>query len=71
MIDASARQVHEPRLAIRDLTLAIVTFIWTRLPCARYDRLCPMPFGFEALAGSGLGCLRLSGRVGALVCQLT
>jgi hypothetical protein len=34
-------------------------------------RCCPMPFGSEALAGSGLGCLRLSGRVRALVCQLT
>jgi hypothetical protein len=44
MIDASARQVQEPRLAIRDLTLAIVTFIWTRLPCARYDRLIPFLF---------------------------
>jgi hypothetical protein len=31
MIDASARQVQELRLAIRDLTLAIVTFFWTRL----------------------------------------
>jgi hypothetical protein len=41
MIDASARQVQEPRLATRDLTLAIATFIWTRLPCARYDRLIP------------------------------
>ena len=44
MIDAPARQVQEPRLATRDLTLAIVTFIWTRLPCARYDRLIPFLF---------------------------
>ena len=44
MIDASARQVQEPWLATRDLTLAIVTFIWTRLPCARYDRLIPFLF---------------------------
>ena len=32
----------ESRLATRDLTLAIATFIWTGLPCARYD--CPLPF---------------------------
>jgi hypothetical protein len=44
MIDGSARQVQEPRLATRDLTLAIATFIWTRLPCARYDRLVPFLF---------------------------
>ena len=31
---------------------------------------CPVPFGSEALAGPGLGCLRLSGRARALVCQL-
>jgi len=41
MIAASARQVQELRLAIRDLTLAIVTFFWTRLPCVRYNRLIP------------------------------
>jgi hypothetical protein len=31
-------------LATPDLTLAIATFIWTRLPCARYDRLIPFLF---------------------------
>ena len=31
MIDASARRVQESRLAARDLTLAIATFIWTGL----------------------------------------
>ena len=44
MIDASARQVQELRLVIRDLTLAIVTFVRTRLPCARYNRLIPFLF---------------------------
>ena len=32
------------RLAARDLTLAIATLIWARLPCARYDRLTPFLF---------------------------
>jgi hypothetical protein len=32
---------------------------------------CPVPFGSEALAGPGLGCLRWSGRARVLVCQLT
>jgi hypothetical protein len=52
MMDVSARQFQEPRLATRDLTLAIATFIWTRLPYARYDRFNPFlvsdldrPFG--------------------------
>jgi hypothetical protein len=49
MIDASARRVQESRLATRDLTLAIATFIWTGLPCARYDRL--IPFSFLILIG--------------------
>jgi len=31
---------------------------------------CPVPFGSKALAGPGLGCLRLSGRAQVLVCQL-
>jgi hypothetical protein len=49
MIDASARRVQESRLAARDLTLAIATFIWTGLLCASYDRL--IPFSFLILIG--------------------
>ena len=43
------RASSESRLATRDLTLAIATFIWTGLPCARYDRL--IPFAFLILIG--------------------
>jgi hypothetical protein len=39
----------ESRLATRDLTLAIATFIWTGLLCASYDRL--IPFSFLILIG--------------------
>jgi hypothetical protein len=49
MIDASARRVQESRLAARDLTLAIATFIWTGLLCTSYDRL--VPFSFLILIG--------------------
>jgi hypothetical protein len=57
MIDASARRVQESRLAARDLTLAIATFIWTGLLCASYDRL--IPFSFLILIGrfATLGCM--------------
>jgi hypothetical protein len=34
----------ESRLAARDLTLAIATFIWTGQLCASYDRLIPFSF---------------------------
>jgi hypothetical protein len=49
MIDALRSASSESRLATRDLTLAIATFIWTGLPCARYDRL--IPFSFLILIG--------------------
>jgi hypothetical protein len=60
MIDASARRVQESRLAARDLTLAIATFIWTGLLCASYD--CPVSLDLSHELAADLGWLSFSGR---------
>src|SRR5947207_7336087 len=56
MIDASARRVQESRLAARDLTLAIATFIWAGLLCASYDRLIPCRFSGLMSPEAALSC---------------
>ena len=47
-------------MAARDLTLAIATLIWARLPCARYD--CPLPLDLSHDQATDLGWLSFSGK---------